>query len=414
MNQLYNTGIRLYAAAARLASARSPKIQQMLAGQKENISRIRSCEAARRRNGFDIWFHAASLGEFEQARPLIERYRRDNPDHAILLTFFSPSGYNVRKDYDKVDCVAYLPFDTPKAVRDFLNNVYPRKAVFVKYEFWGNFISQTSMRGIPVILIDAIFRPGQIFFKSWGGEFRNILHCYEHIYVQDEASRRLLASIGIDRVTVAGDTRFDRVTDIMRTTVSLPSVERWLTGADMVVVAGSSWAPDEQKYIPWLNTHPQVKAIIAPHEFDRDRLSRLQSQIQGKSMLWSRIGADGDIPADVQTIIIDSFGLLSSLYRYGDIAIVGGGFGAGIHNINEAAVYGIPVLFGPRHEKFKEAADLIECGGAFEYNTAADISGILDRALADKQWRDKASKAAGSYISSHLGASDRIYPSIIP
>ena len=410
MNLLYNSGIAAYAALARVAAMRSEKVKTMLRGQAEASAKV---DEARRRvapQGFDVWFHAASLGEFEQARPLIEMLKERRPKLTVLLTFFSPSGYEVRKDYKFADCVAYLPFDRPAAVRRFLDAAQPRTAIFVKYEFWGNYMSQLKSRGIPVFLIDAIFRPGQIFFRSYGATFRNILHCYTHIFVQDEASRQLLASVGVTDVTVAGDTRFDRVTQVMNTRVNLPAIEEWLKDSPFTFIAGSSWQPDEECYIPWLNSHPEVRAIIAPHEFDAARLDKLRKQLAAPAVLWSDIVASGKpIPRDTRTVIIDTFGLLSSLYRFGSVALVGGGFGAGIHNINEAAVYGIPVLFAPNHRKFKEAADLIAAGGAFEYTDANMLSAHLDRFLKSPPDLDAAGHRAGEYIKEHLGASELIY-----
>ena len=435
MNIIYNAGIHAYALAARLAACRSPKVRAMLRGQAQAVAHVAEVRRRCAPGGFDLWFHAASLGEFEQARPLIEMYRRLQPQLKMLLTFFSPSGYEVRKNYDKVDCVAYLPFDKPALVTQFLDAAKPRKAIFVKYEFWGNYLSQLRQRGIPVYLIDAIFRPGQIFFRRGGGQFRDILRCYRHIFVQDEASKALLAKIGIDNVTVAGDTRFDRVTDVKNATVDLPAIQQWLGGGaekPFVLIAGSSWQPDEQHYLPWLNAHSDVKAIIAPHEFDTERLHALMSQIKGKTQLWSQVmtaasgqkimtaasGQKSDagkycaIDSATQVLIIDSFGLLSSLYRFGTVALVGGGFGAGIHNINEAAVYGIPVVFGPNHRKFKEAADLIACGGANEYTDSATLAAILDTYKNDPAALTAAGHSAAAYIAASLGATPAIYQAI--
>ncbi|MDO5396268.1 MAG: glycosyltransferase N-terminal domain-containing protein [Bacteroidales bacterium] len=414
MNLLYNTAIGAYALGARLASLRSPKVAKMLKGQREAVSHVESCRHNIAPDGFDVWFHVASLGEFEQARPLIEALRRKQPEKKILLTFFSPSGYEVRKNYPHVDCVAYLPFDTPARVCAFIEAAKPRKVVFVKYEFWGNYLMELKRRGIPVILIDAIFRPSQRFFKSYGGMFRRMLDCYSHIFVQDENSQKLLKSIGVTDVTVAGDTRFDRVAEVMDTQVDLPQLTSWLNGTPFTLIAGSSWPADEDCYLPWLNSHPEVKAIIAPHEFDGQRLQTLQSRIKAKSVLWTDVKeSGGPINPAVQVVIIDAFGLLSSLYRFGSVAIIGGGFGAGIHNINEAAVYGMPVAFGPEHHKFKEAADLIRLGGAAEYHNSSDIAAILDRWCYDPEAIDDAGFAAGQYISSNLGATQRILPVLL-
>jgi 3-deoxy-D-manno-octulosonic-acid transferase len=410
MNLLYNLAISAYSGGARIAAIRSHKIKTMLNGQKMSFEHVALCRAQKAPSGFDLWFHAASLGEFEQARPLIERYRAEQPQKTILLTFFSPSGYEVRKNYKNVDCVAYLPFDKPALVSRFLDAAAPKLAIFVKYEFWGNYLQQLRARNIPTYIISSIFRENQIFFKSWGGMFRNMLRCYDHLFVQDEHSKQLLASININNVTVAGDTRFDRVTDIMSNTFEIPAIEKWTANSPFTLVVGSSWQPDELRYSPWLNSHPEVKAIIAPHEFDAQRLQALQQTLTGKSVLWSQVKDSNSIPTDTQILIIDCFGLLSSLYRYGDAAIIGGGFGAGIHNINEAAVYGIPVIFGPKHQKFKEAADLIACKGGFCYHADDDLARILNNWLTNRDGDlKKSGTAAAKYIKDNLGATQTIY-----
>lgn len=400
------------AAGVRAVALRSDKLREMLLGQTQTLQRIREARATVAPAGFDLWIHAASLGEFEQARPVIEAYRKARPTDRILLSFFSPSGYKVRHDYDKVDCVVYLPFDTPANVKRFLDAAQPKCAVFVKYEFWSNYLHAIAERHIPLYLISSIFRPAQRFFKPWGAVSRRILHTYTHIFVQDDSSRDLLARIGVTNVTVAGDTRFDRVAQIASRAHSIPEIENWL-GADarrpFVLVAGSSWPQDESCYLPWLNAHPEARAILAPHEFDDRRLRLLRDSIQGKAVLWSEVTSGKEsLSADVQVLVIDCFGLLSHLYRYGDAAIIGGGLGTGIHNINEAAVYGIPVAFGPHHAKFKEATDLLAAGAASEYATPAACSAILDAWMADPQSRKRAGDAATGYISRHLGATDCI------
>lgn len=417
MNPLYNAGIRLYVLGVKIAAWRNPKAKKMISGRKNVRSALKKFKRERGIEGFDIWIHVSSLGEFEQARPIIERIREEHPDKTIALSFFSPSGYEVRKNYDKVDYVTYLPFDTPHRSKRFLNTLNPGMAIFVKYEFWGNYLQGLKKRGIPTYSIDAIFRPKQRFFRRFGGMFRKMLYCFDHMFVQDEKSEELLHNIGVEGVTVAGDTRFDRVTDIMKSTVEFPLIEDWIVqskakNARYVLIAGSSWLPDEECYAPYLNEHPEVLAIIAPHEFNEMRLEKLRNTFTGKSILYSEVEKRGEIPEGTQVVIIDSFGKLSSLYRYGDIAIIGGGFGAGIHNINEAAVYNMPVLFGPRHEKFKEATDLIECGGAFEYDSEKKLRKQLANLLSSKGSENRltiASKAAGDYIKNNLGATDKIY-----
>lgn len=412
MNPLYNAGIALYGMAARVAAMRSDKVSRMLRGQRDSLLRLEAEARTVAPDGYDLWVHAASLGEFEQGRPLIERLKREHPDARVLLSFFSPSGYEVRKNYAGADTVVYLPFDRPKLVKRFLNAARPKCAVFVKYEFWGNFISELRRRSVPVYLISAIFRPGQIFFKPWGGDFRKILRSYTHIFVQDENSRLLLEGIGVRNVTVAGDTRFDRVADIRDAARELPDIEAFCRDSDFTLVAGSSWPPDEDVYIDWLHAHPGVKAICAPHEFDRKRIDGLLRRFGDGAVLYSEFKEGAVDPSAVRYLIIDCFGLLSSLYRYGDVALVGGGFGTGIHNLNEAAVYGMPVVFGPNHRKFKEAAGLLECGGGLSMHDAVEGRSILDRLLADKAERDRRGHSAGKFIRDNIGATALIYDKI--
>ena len=411
MNPLYNAGIVLYDAAIALASTRSAKVAHMRAGRRRTLD---SLEATRRRvapDGFDVWMHAASLGEFEQGRPVIERIRREYPDMKILLTFFSPSGYEVRHDYPLADAVEYLPSDSPSAVRRFLDAAAPRRAIFIKYEFWGNYLGELHRRGIPTYIISSIFRPAQRFFRAGGGMFRDMLRCFTHIFVQDDDSRRLLGAIGLTNVTVAGDTRFDRVTDILRSARTVPEVEAWTAGAPFTFIAGSSWEPDEDVYIPWLEAHPGVRAIVAAHEFDAARLEALRRRLSPACLLSEAVAAGG-VPQSCRAVIIDSFGQLSSLYRLADMAYVGGGFGTSIHNINEAAVYGIPVVFGPRHHKFKEAADLIAAGGGLCIDGRDSFAALASRFLDDPDARRAAGKAAGDYISRNIGASDIVFDHI--
>lgn len=404
MNPLYNAGIALYRFGARLASMRIEKIAIMVKGQKASFDYL---SRTLNREYRYIWIHAASLGEFEQGRPLIEKIRNEYPDRKILLTFFSPSGYEVRKSYNKVDAVCYLPFDTPANARRFIDLVNPEMAIFIKYEFWGNFMQQLAKRDIPTYLISAIFRKSQSFFKPLGGTFRNILKCYTHIYVQDENSCQLLNSIGISNVTIAGDTRFDRVTDIMKTTVELPLIAAFKASVSHIMVVGSSWEADENIYLQWLNENKNFKAIIAPHEFDTDRLSKMQKSIPG-SVLWSQIKDRSDIDFNsVRCIIIDCFGLLASLYRYGNVAYIGGGFGHGIHNINEAAVYGMPIIFGPRFDKFKEACDLTSMGGAFSIKSKEEFEQLMQSMTNEKI--TASGNIAGQYIKDNIGATQQIF-----
>lgn len=420
MNCIYNSIIRLYAGAARLASLRSGKVKKMIAGQQETLARLNAKISPDDR---PVWIHAASLGEFEQGRPLIERIKERFPGRKVVLSFFSPSGYEVRKNYPLADAVVYLPFDTPGNARRFIDAVNPSVAIFVKYEFWGNYLSELRRREIPTYLVSAIFRPGQIFFRPYGGMMRSVLRCFTHLYVQDENSKKLLAGIGIDNVTVAGDTRFDRVTDVMKNPAPIRAIDLFdyrHHGAD--VIFGSSWPADEEKYIKWLNDNPDVSFIIAPHEFDDQRLKKLRESVSGHVMLlseWEKLftpPSDGSCglpnPEGIRGLIVDSFGKLSSLYGRARMAYIGGGFGVSIHNINEAAVYGIPVIFGPTFAKFKEARDLVALGGAFTCANAEEVYSTLDRLHTDSDARSRAGKIAGDYIKSNIGASDRIFSEI--
>lgn len=422
MNLLYNTAISLYGAVAQVVSLRSRKVRTMLRGQHQTPALLRRKLADK---PGAIWFHASSLGEFEQGRPMIERLKREHPDVTILLSFFSPSGYEVRKNYQFADAVVYLPFDTPKRVRRFLDIARPSMAIFIKYEFWGNYLEELHKRGIPTYLISSIFRPGQRFFRNIGGMFRKMLYCFDRLYVQDERSRRMLKVIGVENVTVAGDTRFDRVTDVMRSTVDIPGFPGFAENAKLRFIAGSSWGADEDIYVPWLNSHSEVAFIIAPHEFNETRLEALRNRfVGGKVVLlseWVDVvkklrKTDKDelksFITSVRGIIVDSFGKLSTLYRYADIAYIGGGFGAGIHNLNEAAVYGMPVIFGPNHSKFKEASDLISCGGGFSVSDKAEFDSTIDVLVSSPTALKEAGAVAGKYIRDNLGATDLIYSEI--
>ncbi len=415
MNALYNCGIHLYAGAARLAATRSSKVKKMILGQRETMPRLTQ-KIAQLGQGDWIWMHAASLGEFEQGRPLIEMIKSNHPEVKILLTFFSPSGYEVRRDYPLVDAVAYLPFDTRKNARQLVDTLKPRMALFIKYEFWGNYLCELQRAGVPIYLVSAIFRPKQIFFRPWGGMFRRMLRCFTKFYVQDTNSVHLLRKIGIKEVERTGDTRLDRVNDVMKLPPKATSLAKFAPDAQFRLIVGSSWEADEAIYIPWLNDHPEVAAVIAPHEFDADRLAKLKQAVNAPSMLlseWEKaVEEDREGLDKTRLVIVDSFGKLSSIYRYGHAAYVGGGFGQGIHNINEAAVYGIPVVFGPKHAKFREARDLIELKAAFSAPNAEGIQGILDRLYEDPTLRERAGQAASDYISSHLGATSHIYRDI--
>lgn len=405
MNLLYNIAMAATCWGMHLASPWHHKAKLTVQGQARTIPYLKETLDP---DGGYIWIHAASLGEFEQGRTLIEKMREEQPDAKILLSFYSPSGYEVRKNYDKVDAVCYMPVDTPRRVKEFLDVVRPKMAIFVKYEFWGNFLEQLKQRNVPTYIISSIFRPNQSFFKPWGGMFRKMLGCFTHLYVQDDESRELLHGIGIDNVTVCGDTRLDRVLQIKAQAKEFPEIAAMTSGDKLTLVMGSSWQPDEDIIIPYFNSHPEMKLIIAPHEFDESRLDAMMARITRPVARYTKLDQVDD-PSQLDCLIIDCFGILSSLYRYGDVAYVGGGFGSGIHNVPEAAVYGIPVIFGPRHEKFREALELKQCGGAFAIDDAQQCHAVLDRLLSDNHALQQAGSAASNYINTHTGATHRIY-----
>ena len=405
MNFLYNIAMAATGWGMHLASPWHHKAKLTVQGQARTVPYLKETLDP---DGGYIWIHAASLGEFEQGRPLIEKIREEQPDAKILLSFYSPSGYEVRKSYDKVDAVCYMPVDTPRRVKEFLDVVKPKMAIFVKYEFWGNFLEQLKQRNVPTYIISSIFRPNQSFFKPWGGMFRKMLGCFSYLYVQDDESRELLHGIGVDNVTVCGDTRLDRVLQIKAQAKEFPEIAAMTSGDKLTLVMGSSWQPDEDIIIPYFNSHPEMKLIIAPHEFDESRLDAMMARIKRPVARYTKLDQVDD-PSQLDCMIIDCFGILSSLYRYGDVAYVGGGFGSGIHNVPEAAVYGIPVIFGPRHEKFREALELKQCGGAFAIDDAQQCHAVLDRLLSDNHALQQAGSAASNYINTHTGATNRIY-----
>lgn len=403
MNPLYNLGIALYSAAVRVASLRNRKARLMLAGQRHTPEILR--EKIDKKSSY-IWIHVSSLGEFEQGRPLIEMLRECQPQKKILLTFFSPSGYEVRKNYPGADVICYLPFDTPHNVRRFLDAVNVEMAIFVKYEFWGNYLQELARHNIPTYITSAIFRPTQVFFRPYGVMFRHILKCYRELFVQDKESADLLAGIGITNVKIFGDTRFDRVSDILDHRKDLPIVEEFSRGA-FTLMAGSSWEPDEDLLIPFFNRTPGIKLVLAPHELSKDRITLLMSKIKRPTVLYSTTTTKEAAEADC--LIIDTYGILSQSYRFASAAYIGGGFGAGIHNINEAAVFGIPVVFGPNYKKFKEAHDLLRLGGAFTVSNASECDAILEKLHTDGKFLQIHGEIAGRYIRENLGATERIY-----
>lgn len=352
-----------------------------------------------------IWLHCASLGEFEQGRPVIEAVKKEMPQYKILLTFFSPSGYEVRKNYQMADVVCYLPSDTPGNAVRFADLVKPELVIFVKYEFWKNYISAISERGIDLLLISAIFRRDQIFFRWYGGFFRRILKRFSHIFVQDKVSDELLDKIGIHNVTVAGDTRFDRVLEIAAAAKSIPQIEDFI-GNEKLFLAGSSWKPDEEIIASFINSNPSLmKWIFAPHETDRANVERLIRLFSVKCVKFSEYNESN---RDARVMIIDNVGMLSSAYRYAFIAVVGGGFGRGIHNILEPACWGIPVLFGPVHTKFREAVDLLSLGGAGSFRNYDEFKSLFEGLTGNEELYRKAAGAAGKYVKENAGATHKI------
>lgn len=400
---MYSFVICIYLFAVKIVSLFSKKVRLMVNGHAQVFKILRSQIEKDKKY---IWFHAASLGEFEQGRPLMERIRTLYPEYKILLTFFSPSGYEVRKNYQGADVICYLPFDTPRNVRRFLNLAHPCMAFFIKYEFWQNYLKGLQRRGIPAYSVSSIFRPNQVFFRWYGGKYFKVLTRFTHLFVQNEQSKTLLADkLHIHNVTVVGDTRFDRVMEICRQAKELPLVEAFKQG-QRVMVAGSSWQPDEDIFLPYFNAHPEMKLIIAPHVISESHLAEIISKLKRPYVRYTQ--ATEETVSQADCLIIDCFGLLSSIYRYGEIAYVGGGFGVGIHNVLEAAVYGVPVIFGPNNQRFQEARQLLEAKACFEIHNQEEYEVIMDRLTANADFLAHCGKAAGDYVSNHAGATEKI------
>ena len=403
MRFLYNIGIYLYQLAIFIASFFNTKAKKLRIGQAEAFAVLKQKIEPNTRY---VWFHAASLGEFEQGRPVIEQLKKQQPDTKIILTFFSPSGYEIRKNYALADIVSYLPLDTASSAKRFVEMLNPSKAIFIKYEFWPNYLQALKAAGIPVYSISAIFRPGQIFFRWYGQWYKTLLQGIDHIFVQDKASLDLLKTNGIENVTVAGDTRFDRVADLAAQAKNIPLVEAFVKDADKVIVAGSSWPKDEELLVRYLQLHPDVKMILVPHEIHAAHITGISKLLDGNFVRYTEA-----TETNVQTtncLVVDTIGLLSSIYRYGHVAYIGGGFGVGIHNTLEAAVWNVPVVFGPMYEKFREARDLIAIGGAFSIPDSETLEEKLDALLKD----EKAGVIAGEYVKQNTGATELILKEI--
>lgn len=403
---MYQVAIYLYLCGVAVASIFSKKVKKMWKGERQTLDILKSKVNP---NHQYIWFHAASLGEFEQGRPLIERIRTDYPEYKILLTFFSPSGYEVRKDYEHADIVCYLPIDTIRNARRFLRTVRPCMAFFIKYEFWYNYLHILKHRNVPVYSVSSIFREHQIFFRWYGKSYAGVLRCFTHLFVQNEKSKHLLHTIGIDTVDVVGDTRFDRVLQIKEKAQQLPIVEAFKADKK-VFVAGSSWAPDEDIFIPFMNECKDWKMIIAPHVISEEHLKRIEEKCKGKTVRYT--ATTPEEAAQAQCLLIDCFGLLSSVYHYGEVAYVGGGFGVGIHNVLEAVVWKMPVLFGPNHQRFQEAQELIKAKGGVEITDSSSFARMMQQFMTKQEYLRLSGEAAGSYVESKAGATHKILKQI--
>lgn len=410
MRALYSLSIFLFGLSIRIASLFNLKARLWVKGRKNLFAELET--KLQKSNGPIAWFHCASLGEFEQGRPLIERFRETHPQYRILLTFFSPSGYEVRKNYPGADIICYLPLDTPGNAIRFIALVQPSVVFFVKYEFWLNHLSEIAKKKIPHLLVAAIFRPDQAFFKGYGGIFRKALQDYSFIFTQEKASLELLRSIGIQHAEQAGDTRFDRVAEIAALAKDIPLAAAFAGAEKRVLVAGSSWPQDEELLFPAMKNHfaNGWKLLIAPHELGESHLTSIEQKLIANGVEANSIlrfsKADETKAASATVLIIDNIGMLSSLYRYGKIAYIGGGFGKSIHNTLEAAVYGIPVVFGPRFEKFNEAKGLIACGGGFGVHTGKELGETINRLLSNEKELSAAGKKAGDYVSENTGATE--------
>lgn len=417
---IYNIVIYFVLWGIAIASLFNEKVRKMWRGEREAFKILKQKVDP---NAKYIWFHAASLGEFEQGRPLMERIRKDYPQYKILLTFYSPSGYEVRKNYEGADIICYMPVDTRLNAIRFLRLVRPMMAFFIKYEFWSNFLHILKHRNIPTYSVSSIFREDQVFFKWYGRSYAGVLKCFTRFFVQNEESKRLLDGIGITAVDVVGDTRFDRVLQIKEAAKQLPICEAFRTGvassqsADVphhdfkVFVAGSSWPPDENIFIPFFNEHKDWRLLIAPHVIAEEHLKLILSLIKGKKVVrYTQTTPEEAAEADV--LIIDCFGLLSSMYNYGDVAYIGGGFGVGIHNTLEAAVWNMPVIFGPNNKKFQEAQGLLKSDGGFEINTYEDFSGLMSSLMNDETFLKQAGDKAGAFVAHLAGATDKVLASV--
>jgi len=404
---LYNFGLTCYVWIIRLVAPRHPKARLWINGRKDLYKRMaETIDPAAR----IVWIHVASLGEFEQGRPIIERIRKEHPEYKILLTFFSPSGYEIRKNYQGVDYIFYLPIDTPRNARRFLDAAHPEIAVFVKYEFWLNLLYELRRRKVRTYIVSAIFRRNSIFFRPYGGMWRQALESFDVMFVQNEESKKLLAGLGFDNVIVAGDTRFDRVAEIAKAAKHIDVIERF-KGDKRVFVAGSTWGPDEELLIRLINDNPDIKFIVAPHEMDESRMARLAAEIKGGTLRYTQCTPHTSY-GPKQLLILDTVGILSSVYSYATWSYIGGGFGVGIHNTLEAATFGLPVAFGPNYQKFKEARDLVTLGAARSINDYDELRAWFVPLRDNEEFLQKTSRIAKDYTTRHQGATGIIVRTI--
>ena len=400
---IYNIGMWLYEQGVALAAHRNTKAQQWRDGRRDIFKRMAETIDP---SATVVWVHAASLGEFEQGRPIIERIKELRPDVKILLTFFSPSGYEIRKNYSGADYIFYLPIDRLSYVRRFLDTAHPAAAIFIKYEFWHNYLSELRRRDIPTFVVSAIFRRDSIFFRPWGGAWRRALRNFTTLYVQKGESASLLKELGIENVVVAGDTRFDRVAAIARAARQIPIVEKFRASARLFV-AGSTWGPDEELLIALANNNPSIRFVIAPHEMNEGRIEHIVASIKGGAIRYTQCNEKSELEG-YQVLILDTVGILSSVYGYAEWAYIGGGFGVGIHNTLEAATFGLPIAFGPNYHKFKEACDMIDLGVATSVTTAEQLDAWFTPLRDDATLLAARREAARRYTLDNCGATEAI------
>lgn len=405
MRFAYQIFVFIFRFGLGLASFFNPKAKRWVKG-RENWRKQLKDQLKGRQNC--VWVHCASLGEFEQGRPFIEKIKKEHPSYTIILSFFSPSGYELRKNYEDADVVTYLPMDFKKNARDFIELLNPQLVVFIKYEYWFNYLNELEKRQIPTFLLSGILWKELFFFKGYGKWFAKQLSAFEHFFVQNEESAKLLKSIGYKNSTVCGDSRFDRVIELPKEDFQPQALEAFVQKKEALIF-GSSWEKENEFAVKLAQALPKQKMIIAPHEIDAAKVSKLKSKFS-KAVLWSEIEADRATKSlnETQVLIIDSIGMLSKLYRYGKIAIIGGGFGAGIHNTLEAAVYGCPLLFGPNYQRFQEANDLIELNAAFSVTNYIEFETKIQELLNNYDFYQKASEAAGKYVKENSGATESI------